>query len=223
MKKLFRFEITYLLMVIVAITITILSVYFKADPLKTFPLYVSLIIMVLNSRINRYGPLIGGINSIIYAIVYFQLKVYGTAFYSLFFSCPFQIITFIRWSKQKYKHSTILKTLSKKSRIIISSVFIGIWVMFYGVLSFLGSSHVLIDNTSTMLGILSSTLCMLSYSEYTYLAIPNITISTALQTSLIISGNPAQITYLIYDLFCAFCSVRAIITANNLLKEQKKK
>ena len=222
MKKTLNFDIAYILLAITAVLITGLSILFKAEPLRILPLYISLYIMILNSRINRYGPLIGGFNSILYAIVYFKLHLYGNAFYALFFSFPLQVVTFILWSRRKYKHSIVLKTLSTKARIIIVSGVIALWILFYSVLSAVGSSNILLDNTATMLGILSSILCMLSYSEYTYLSIPNFILGFAIQVALILQGDYAQLTYLVYQLFSGFCTIRAIFVARNLLKEQQK-
>ena len=91
----------FILLAITAIGITISGVIFKQSALRMIPLYVSLVIFLLQSSVNRFAPLIGGINSVFYAIVYFYYELYATAIYSLIVSCPLQIITFINWSKRK--------------------------------------------------------------------------------------------------------------------------
>ena len=96
-------------MTLTGILITISGIYYKQNFLRILPLYNSLIIALLQSRVNRYSNLLGSINSILYAAVYFYYGLLASAFQALLFSFPMQLITFIRWNKNKWEKSTVLR------------------------------------------------------------------------------------------------------------------
>ena len=108
-----------ILMVFTAILITIAGVYYQQSFLRILPLYVSLVISLLQTRISRFASLMGGINSLLYGAVYIYYSLYGSAFSALLVSFPIQILTFIRWNKNKWEHSTVLKKLNTKQRLLI--------------------------------------------------------------------------------------------------------
>ncbi len=88
--------------------------------------------------------------------MYFSYGLYATSAYALLVSCPLQLVTFASWRKRPSGsgNSVKLRRLSQKARILI-------------VLGFaVGSSYMLLDNTVSLLGILSTVQKMLSYIEY---------------------------------------------------------
>ena len=58
------------LILVTFLFLTASGILFKQSFLRMIPLYISLIVGLLQSNVNRYAPLIGGINSIIYAAVF---------------------------------------------------------------------------------------------------------------------------------------------------------
>ena len=74
------------LMAVTAILITVTGILFQQSFLRILPLYVSLVVGVLQSRANRYAALLGGINSILYTLVYLYLGLYASAGYAILFS-----------------------------------------------------------------------------------------------------------------------------------------
>lgn len=212
-----------ILLAITAIGITISGVIFKQSALRMIPLYVSLVIFLLQSSVNRFAPLIGGINAVFYAIVYFYYELYATAIYSLIVSCPLQIITFINWSKRKNGKTVNLKSMTVKGRILTTLAFLGCWVIMYIVMSKLGSSYMMFDNTITLFGILITILTMLAYVEYTYLMIPNVIISICMYVKMIADGTYEQTTFLFSSCFSLICNILAFITARKAFKKQQTK
>ena len=99
------------------------AIVVKQPPYMTLPLTISIFIMLLQTGINRYALLLGGVNSIIYAIVDFAMGLPASGWYALLFSFPLQIIAFINWNRNKYKSSTVLKSLSTKARIVVGVLF----------------------------------------------------------------------------------------------------
>ena len=61
----------YILLGATAVGITVTGIVFGQDFVRMIPLYVSLFVMLLNSRANRLGLLLGSINSILYALIYY--------------------------------------------------------------------------------------------------------------------------------------------------------
>ena len=53
------------LMAVTAILITVTGILFHQSFIRILPLYVSLVVGVLQSRANRYASLLGGMNSIL--------------------------------------------------------------------------------------------------------------------------------------------------------------
>ena len=173
---------------ITAIGITVTMILFTPSRLMVAPLYVSLFISLLQTRINRYAPLIGGINSILYFVVYMYSNIPATAFYALLFSCPLQIITFIRWTKNKRGSTTLLRKMTWKVRLMVALGFAAAWVAVYAVSNLAGSDFAILDTTTSMLGILGTFLTMFAFIEYTVLQLVSGVASISLYINMIASG-----------------------------------
>ncbi len=208
------------LMLITAVLVTICGIAFKQDVWKMIPLYVSLFIALLQSRVSRFAPLLGGANSLLYTAVYFSYALYGQALYALFVSCPLQIITFVRWQKRKSGGSTILRKLSRLMRVLAVIIFIVTLVI---VLRFAGDSdskYYVLDNTVMLLGIFATVLMMLSYIEYTVLMVASGCCNIFLYISML-ETNPEQLTYLVYTIYALICSSLALVRAHRTLRDRE--
>lgn len=184
------------------------------------PLYVSLVVGVLTSHVNRYASLIGGCNAVLYALVYFYYRLYGSAAYAILISCPLQIMTFIRWSKNAYRHSTQLIRMTWKQRAVLTGGLALAWAVLYAVLTSLDSSYRLLDNTLTLIGVLATILMLLAYVEYTYLTLASGLVSLVLFLTMC-RETPEQLTYLIYSVYSLICCIRSIIHIHALYTEQR--
>ena len=60
----------YIMMAVTGISITVAGIVFDQSFLRILPLYVSLIISTLQTKVNRFALLLGGVNSILYGVVY---------------------------------------------------------------------------------------------------------------------------------------------------------
>ena len=210
----------YLLMAITGILMTITGILSGQSFFRILPLYVSLVVGLLQSKVNRYAPLIGGINSLLYAAVYFYYGLLSSAVYAIVVSCPFQIITFLNWRKRAYGNSVVFKCMTKKQRIVTACAVAAVWTVMYLILSAIGSNYILFDNTLTMFGILITVLTMLAYIEYTWLMIPNCLCSVFLYIAMMLD-KPEQIVYLIFSIYSLICNVKAFIAAGKLYAKQK--
>lgn len=220
MKKYFTPKIIIIILVM-ATLITASALYFHQSFFRILPLYISLFVMILSANVSRYAYLTGGLNSILYAVIYFYYGVYGVAFQAMFFSFPVQIITFIRWKKDSVNNDVKLKKMNLKQRIITVFAFLVCWSAVLFILNRLGSSYAITDTTSSLLGILISILTAMAYIEYTYLMIPSGIMNIVLYIQMI-ADKPEQTPYLIYGIYSFICITVQFMNARKLHKEQNK-
>ncbi|MBQ8400418.1 MAG: nicotinamide mononucleotide transporter [Clostridia bacterium] len=205
---------------VTAVLITTTGILFQQSFLRILPLYISLFVGALQARASRYASLLGGCNSILYTLVYWYLGLYASAGYALFFSCPVQIATFIRWSRNKYGSSTHFRRMTGKQRILTAAGFLICFAALYAVLKIAGSSYQLLDNLSSLLGILISVLTMLAFIEYTWLMLPSGIISICLNLATM-ADYPEQITYVIFSLYSIICVTQQFFRVRKLYREQE--
>lgn len=127
--------------------ITVAAVLFSCNFYRIVPLYVSHLVMLLQTKANRLCFLLGGLNCVYYAFVYFSLHLYGLALYSLCAAFPIQLVTYFRWRRNPYKQATVLRRLTVKQRIGWSLGLIAAWVGLYFLLASFGSEYLILDNT----------------------------------------------------------------------------
>ena len=68
----------FMLLGITAIVITITGILVDQSFFRILPLYISLFVSLLQARANRYAPLIGSVNSLLYAAVYYHYRLYAS-------------------------------------------------------------------------------------------------------------------------------------------------
>lgn len=212
--------IIYILMGCTAVLITAAGIYYKQSFLRILPLYISIVIGMLQSRVNRYASLIGSINSLLYGAVYVYFNLYGSAFSAFLFSFPIQLLTFLRWNKNKWEHSTVLRKLTAKQRILIAGGFVAALIAMWIILPLIGSQYVFLDSLTNILGILIYFLTMFAYVEYTFLMIINGVIGTVLYITML-GDSPEILTYLIYSVYSFICIVFAFFRSKKIYDSQQ--
>lgn len=211
----------FILMGVTAVAITIAGIYTKQGILRIFPLYVSLIIGMLQSRVNRFASLLGGINSILYGVVYIYFNLYGSALSALLFSCPIQLFTFMRWSKNKRGNTTKLRKMTTRNRILMVIGFSVLLVAMWRILPLLGSEYVFLDSVTTLLGIIIYFLTMFAFIEYPLLMIVNGIIGIVLYVTML-EATPEIASHLIFSVYSFICTVFAAFEAKKLYDSQQK-
>lgn len=109
--------LSLVLLVVTAVCITASGILYKQPLLHILPLYISLFISLLQSRVNRIAYLIGAGNAILYAIVYWHFRLYASAVYAILFSCTIQLATYFLWSKHPSGKATIFRAMKPRQRI----------------------------------------------------------------------------------------------------------
>ena len=212
---------SFALLIVCAIAITVTGIIFRQSVLRILPLYVSLVVGLLQSKASRFSYLLGGCNCIIYTIVYISFGLYATAASTLLFSCPVQLITFWRWSKRSYKQSTEFRTMKPIHWLIGGICFAVCFCAVHFVLDAAESNYRFLDNLGTLGGIAVSLLSLLSFREYSWLMPLTGVISLILYTVMTVD-DPAQITYLIYGINSMICVIGQFFSVRRLYAEQQK-
>ena len=208
-----------LMVAVTFVLITITGILYADSYIVICPLYISLIIMLLQTQANRYTYLLGAVNALFYGGVDLYLGLYAMAAYSMLVSSSLQIVTFVNWSKKPYGNSTMFKKLGLKKTAFLLAGFVAAWVIMYLVFSIFDSSYLVLDNTVTLLGILSTIICALSYIEYAYLNLISLVVSSVLYLQMM-QTNPGQITYFIFNIYSFTCNVLALIKIRKLYAQQ---
>lgn len=211
----------YVFMAVAAILITVTSVIYKQSFLRVLPLYISLAVGLFQSRVSRYASLIGGVNSILYALVYVYYHLYGSAVYALLVSCPIQLLTFIRWNKNKWEQSTVLRRMSWKQRGLIAAFFGVALAAMWFILPLLGSEYVFLDSASSLLGILTSFMMMFAFIEYTVMMLAGCVIGIVLHVTML-ENSPDIMPHLVYSVYSTVCVLLSCLQAKKLYDSQQK-
>ena len=185
------------------------AIVFKLSFFKLLPLCVSLVVMFLSAKVSRYAFLLGGVNSILYAVSYFSMTLYSNAAYALAVSFPLQIITFINWHKKSTGAKTELRRLSRLQLTVSVVLFAAAWIALFFIFFFMGSSYMILDNTSTLLGIAVTILTMLRFKEYAPLQIVSGLLTLVLHISVFLD-TPSQLPYVIFSLYSIICTIIAV-------------
>ena len=198
------------------------GIIFHQEFWKMLPLFISLAVMLLQAKVNRYAYLLGGLNSVLYAVAYFSMGIRESALSALLMSFPLQIITFILWQRKTTGNVTKLRKLNVWA---ISGIAVAFVLSF--TVMFLWFPHdkdatqftVIMDTTTTLLGFITTMLTLLRFREYIVTQIVALPLSLSMHVMIMVSGNMANITYVIYTVYCAVCLAMA---AERIAKQTRK-
>lgn len=224
LKKLSGVRIlTLVLAALTAVAITVFTVMYGdgTETLIVIPLYISILILFLQSGVNRWAFLLGAINSLFYAAVYVYDGLWLTAVYAALFSCPFQLWTFFRWKNQDSGGKTVFSELKNSVRILIVIGFSAAFALLYMILRYFGSDWGAYDCWSMLLGILVTVLCVFPYVEYSPLQCLSVFIGLIIFAKMA-RENPIQYTYLAYQIYSMFCVLQAFVRIMKIYSRQKK-
>ena len=195
-------------MKLVAIGLLILivttGIILKTHPIKVIPLCISCFVMLMQSKVNRFAFLLGGLNSILYGFSSILMQLYVGAASAFLVSFPLQIITFINWNKNTHNGVTETKKLTNKGRVLLFAIMSGAWVVLFLIFSGFGSPFIVLDNTASVLGVVTTVLCMIRYSEYAILQFIGSLITLALNVSVSLAdiSNLVSVFMTVYSLVC---------------------
>ena len=204
---------------IMAVLLTVSGIIFHQSFFRILPLFISLAVMILQSKVSRYAFLVGGLNSILYAIVYFYYGLYGVAAQAMLFSFPMQIITFFNWKKKTEKETVKFRRMSKGQSALCIVLFVLIWIALYFTLKHFGSDYAVLDNTVTLFGAFTSVMTALTFIEYAYMTLFGSVLNVFLNIQ-VIPAHHEQVTYLIYSIYSLICVSMHVAKVSRMWKNQ---
>lgn len=213
------FDIVLISVVFVAILFC--GIWFKQSWIRTLPCLVTLVVLLLSAHANRWGYLLGGLNSIFYAIGYIQLRVYGQAALALLVSLPIQLFTVFYWSRNKTGKKVSMKRLNAKSGSFVAGGTVLVWLVGWLVFSLLKDFNPPLSSLTFVVGLLASLLAMLAFVESCFVNLLNYLVSTAMNILLVIDSL-SNMTYLIIGVYGIIQSLRSCTIWIGLYRAQKR-
>ncbi len=197
------------------------AIIFKQPAIQVLPIFVTLFVMLFNSRANRIGFIIGGCNCFFYFISFMMQHLYMTAFSSAF-NGVISIISFFMWKRKSYGSATIFRRLKTSMRILFIVIFMIVWSITSYVINLNGGNQAILDSFSGILGFVIPILTMFAFVEDLPLNLISNFISLVMFTILMFEdlGNFPFLFVNMYNMY--MCTKRAI-TWIKLYKEQKQK
>ncbi len=218
-----RFDLfNYVLLAVCFVAILTLGILSGQKWFKMLPALVSPAVMLLNSRVNRLGFLIGGLNALLYAVGYFAEGLYGLAIQASAVSAPVQLVTFARWKKHAYGKATILKRLSLKRNAVLILATAAVWAAAFFILSNIaGANQSALDVTCLVFGTAATFLTMFALMETLVFQVVNISATLAIWCIQLAQGEFAEITYFIGALYSAYCTAVLCVNWHKLYRKQR--
>jgi nicotinamide riboside transporter PnuC len=215
MKK----NLMYVLILFTAAGITVAGILSGQQFIRMLPLYISLMVMFFQSDALRIAPLIGSLNSLLYAYVDYSYNLFGSALSALLISFPFQMLTFILWTKRKDGKTTVFRKMSPKKRILFFLAVAIVYVPCLVVNFNMGAALAPLDTYSFVGVFATQILTLFAFIEYTWFSVFG-SLITILMNALILKSSPDRACYLIYSIYSAICCIRGAVTVYKIHKRQ---
>ncbi len=204
------------------VAIVICAVIFKQLFIKTLPVCVSIVVMLLSARADRLNFIIASLNSVIYIIGYVMEGVYGSVG-STVFGILMMMSAYFFWRKNARGRSTKFRRLPTKSFILLLLGIVLAWVVATVILYTIGGSVPAIDGLVLIMGIIVPILNIFAFIESPILNLASVVCNILLWGYKIIwLGNLSAITYLISAIFNLYMVARQAVRYIQLYNEQKK-
>ncbi len=218
-KRTKRILTEYLPLVITGAFLIIFGIVYQQSFIKLLPNLISLFVMLFNSRASRLGFLLGGMNCILYTIVYAITSLWGNVISSVI-GVLFAFLSYVRWKKRAYGKATKFKKMRPLPRVLFIISFIVAWLVLAWVLSQGGGKQPLLDAYSGISGIVLPFLTMLAYIEETPFYVLGTVISLAMWVMIAIN-EPNEITFVIFSVYNCYMAVKRAITWVRLYRKQQ--
>lgn len=224
----------YIPMSVVAVLIIFFAVKNALDPadgqdvelwyiiFKTIPTLVTLVVQLLLIAANRYSFLLGGLNALLYGVVYFIEGVPFSGAFSILVSLPIQIYSFFHWKNNSRSGKVTLRWLGIKGRIITAVAAVGVWAICFFFLSKLMVMRIpMFDTIIFSLGIVVTILSAVRFIESQYISLVSNTVSLVMWIILTVA-DPSNINYVLIGVYNVYCIAQTAINWTLLYMKEKK-
>lgn len=151
------------------IIVGLVGILFKSDLLTISCSIVGIITALLLAKGKNLGQVFGLLITILYSIVSFKNKYYGEVLIYALLMLPMYIIGIITWINHKNEktNSVEINTINKKEWVIVSIVFVGVFICIYYLLKTFNTNE-LVVSTISVLASLFAVYLQIRRSKYSF-------------------------------------------------------
>ena len=161
----------YLWLGISLITTVSASIYLKAGAMSIIAMIINIICVVLLAKGKVSNFIFSIVGSLLYGYITYSNAIYGDAIMRVVYNIPMGIFGYLAWKKNKVKadDDVEFRMLTTKQRIIGGiGIIIAIGTL-AGILHLIHGNNVVLDATTTVLGIVALFLMSKRFTENWYL------------------------------------------------------
>lgn len=185
------------------IVVSTIGIIFKADLLTTACSIIGINTALLLAKGKNLGQLLGILITLLYSILSFKNKYYGEVLIYVFLMLPMFVVGTFSWIKHQNKktNSVEINNIKAKEWIIVSIIFIGVFIGIYYVLKAFNTNE-LIVSTASVLASLFAVYLQVRRSKYSFsFYIVNDIILFILWGTPVFKGNYTLIPMLLNPVF----------------------
>lgn len=151
------------------IIVGLVGILFKSDLLTISCSIVGIITALLLAKGKNLGQVFGLLITLLYSIVSFKNKYYGEVLIYALLMLPMYIIGIITWINHKNEktNSVEINTINKKEWVIVSIVFVGVFICIYYLLKTFNTNE-LVVSTISVLASLFAVYLQIRRSKYSF-------------------------------------------------------
>ena len=209
--------IDYLPMALTATLIIASAVWKEQSFLKTLPTLITLAVQILLARANRLTFLLGGANSILYALSYFEETLYLQALSATVISMPVQIYSYFNWKKNSVSNFPKLRELSPLHKLLIAVGIVAGWLIgnrFIGNMM-CDAKYATADVLLFIMGIVVTFLSAFRFVDAQYLSLISGVLSLCLWIRIAIE-SPQNVNYVVIAVYNLFRHIETLINWSKL-------
>ena len=191
---------------------------------KLLPTLISPIVLVLTAHANRYGFLLGGFNSLLYAVTFFMEGLFFSFFTAVAVSFPVQVFSFFQWSKNRNEKKEVkLKTMGLRKNILLLIFMVALWAVCYFVIGDLIASqnYKLFDTVGFVCGMVCTFIAAFRYVESQYINIVCLLCSVLTWISITVN-DISSVNYLINSVYSFYTVIQATFIWTRMYVRQKR-
>ena len=208
-----------LLIALTAVGITVSAIVYEQSFFRILPLYISLFVMAFQSRGLRIAPLLGSLNSLLYAVIFFHYSLYASMLNSALVAFPFQLIAFFRWTKRKDGATTHFRVMGWRARLLFVATLAVLYVPYLFLNRALGTQYLFLDTAASLFSLSATFLMMMAFWEYTLVASTSFFTQTTMYI-LMLTTLPEQLPYAIYMSYATLCNLRGAVNVRLIFNRQ---
>lgn len=151
------------------IIVGLVGILFKSDLLTISCSIVGIITALLLAKGKNLGQVFGLLITILHSIVSFKNKYYGEVLIYALLMLPMYIIGIITWINHKNEktNSVEINTINKEEWVIVSIVFVGVFICIYYLLKTFNTNE-LVVSTISVLASLFAVYLQIRRSKYSF-------------------------------------------------------